>query len=168
MSFEKIRPEDIDGNVFKMIGDDWMLVTAETEKGVNTMTASWGGMGVLWNKPVAFVFIRPQRYTFEFTENSDVMTLSFFGGEKREALKICGSLSGRDCPKIEKAGLTPYRLGDGLVTFEGAHLAVCAKKIYTDMIKPENMLCGDIMKNYPKCDFHKMYIAEICDVYTGI
>ena len=61
MSFEKIRPEDIDGNVFKMIGDDWMLVTAETEKGVNTMTASWGGMGVLWNKPVAFVFIRPQR-----------------------------------------------------------------------------------------------------------
>lgn len=168
MSFEKIRPEDIDGNVFKMIGDDWMLVTAETEKGVNTMTASWGGMGVLWNKPVAFVFIRPQRYTFEFTESSDVMTLSFFGGEKREALKICGSLSGRDCPKIEKAGLTPYRLGDGLVTFEGAHLAVCAKKIYTDMIKPENMLCGDIMKNYPKCDFHKMYIAEICDVYKGI
>ena len=168
MSFEKIRPEDIDGNVFKMIGDDWMLVTAETEKGVNTMTASWGGMGVLWNKPVAFVFIRPQRYTFEFTENSDVMTLSFFGGEKREALKICGSLSGRDCPKIEKAGLTPYRLGYGLVPFEGAHLAVCAKKIYTDMIKPENMLCGDIMKNYPKCDFHKMYIAEICDVYKGI
>lgn len=168
MNFEKIRPEDIDGNVFKMIGDDWMLVTAETEKGVNTMTASWGGMGVLWNKPVAFVFIRPQRYTFEFTESSDVMTLSFFGGEKRGALKICGTLSGRDCPKIEKAGLTPYRLGDGLVTFEGACLAVCAKKIYTDMIKPENMLCGDIMKNYPKCDFHKMYIAEICDVYKGI
>ena len=154
MSFEKIRPEDIDGNVFKMIGDDWMLVTAETEKGVNTMTASWGGMGVLWNKPVAFVFIRPQRYTFEFTESSDVMTLSFFGG--------------RDCPKIEKAGLTPCRLGDGLVTFEGAHLAVCAKKIYTDMIKPENMLCGDIMKTYPKNDFHKTYIAEICDVYKGI
>ena len=105
--FLNIAPASIEENLISLIGDKWMLVTAEKADGtVNTMTASWGGAGVIWNKPSAFVFIRPQRYTFEFTEEADIMTLSFFGEERRDALKLCGRVSGRDCDKIRDAGLT--------------------------------------------------------------
>lgn len=157
----EITPEELNGNVFKMIDSDWMLVTAADGEKINTMTASWGGLGILWNKPVAFVFIRPQRYTYEFTEKSDRMTLSFFGGGMREALKICGTKSGRDCDKIKEAGLTPEKVGDGAYTFEEAVVCMECRKIYTDMIKPGNMIDESIMKNYPKNDFHKVYVCEI-------
>ncbi len=157
----EITPEELNGNVFKMIDRDWMLVTAADGDRINTMTASWGGMGILWNKRVAFVFIRPQRYTYEFTEKSDRMTLTFFGGEKREALKICGTKSGRDCDKIKEAGLAPVKLGEGAYTFEGAEVCIQCRKIYTDVIKPESMTDEGIMKNYPKNDFHKVYVCEI-------
>ena len=103
----KIDPKQIDENVIRLIGSQWMLVTAGNPAHFNTMTASWGGLGFLWNRPVAFVFIRPQRYTFQFAEENSGLTLSFFGEEYRDALKICGSRSGRDTDKVAEAGLTP-------------------------------------------------------------
>ena len=75
--FSRIDPKELDQNVFSMIGEQWMLVTAGTVERCNTMTASWGGLGVLWGKPVATVYIRPQRYTLEFVEREDCFTLSF-------------------------------------------------------------------------------------------
>lgn len=159
----EITPYELQDNVFKMIDKDWMLVTASDREGkaFNTMTASWGGMGILWGKPVAFVFIRPQRYTYEFTEQSDRMTLSFFGGEQKNALKICGTKSGRDCDKIKEAGLTPVNVGEGLYSFKEATVVVQCRKIYADTIKKENMLDASIMKNYQNNDFHKLYVCEI-------
>ena len=58
-------------NPFEMIGGSWMLITAGTEDSFNSMTASWGGMGFLWNKNVVFTFIRPERYTYEFTRKTN-------------------------------------------------------------------------------------------------
>ena len=84
-------------DVIKAIGKEWMLVTAGTPDKFNTMTASWGGVGYLWNKAVAFVFIRPERYTHEFVENNERLTLAFLGNENREILNFCGTKSGRDC-----------------------------------------------------------------------
>ena len=97
--FIKINPEEIKDNPFKLIGKDWGLVTAGTKDSFNTMTVSWGGVGIMWNKPVAYTFIRPQRYTFEFLEKNDHFTLSFYGEEYRKALSFCGSKSGRDYDK---------------------------------------------------------------------
>ena len=57
--FGRIDPKELNQNVFSMIGEQWMLVTAGTAERCNTMTASWGGLGVLWGKPVATVYIRP-------------------------------------------------------------------------------------------------------------
>lgn len=162
---KEISPYELQGNTFQMIDRDWMLVTASDGEKFNTMTASWGGLGILWNKPVAFVFIRPQRYTFEFTEKNDRMTLTFFGGEKREALNICGTKSGRDCDKINEAGLLPVGIGDGLYTFEDAAVTLVCRKIYTDMIKAENMIDPAIMKCYKNNDFHKVYVCEIEKVF---
>ena len=161
MSFIEIKPEELSGNSFKMIGSDWMLVSAADGEKFNTMTASWGGVGVLWNKSVAFVFIRPQRYTYEFTEKSDRLTLSFFGGEMRDALTFCGRNSGRDCDKMEKTGLTPMWVGDGAPSFEEAKVILNCKKIYADDIKESAMIDPSIMKNYAANDFHRMYVCEI-------
>lgn len=111
--FEKIEPKALDQNVFSLIGDQWMLITAGTKEECNTMTASWGGLGVLWGKPVATVYIRPQRYTLEFVEREDTFTLCFFGEAYRKALALCGSKSGRDVDKVKECGFT-------VATAEGA------------------------------------------------
>lgn len=159
-AFKEYSPYDIDDNIFKMIGKDWMLITAKSEGKVNTMTASWGGAGILWNLPVAFTFIRPQRYTYEFTEASERMTLSFFGGEMRDSLTLCGRKSGRDMDKIAAAGLTVVDNGDAPY-FDEAKVVLVCRKIYADMIKPEAMIDKSHLEHYPINDFHKMYICEI-------
>lgn len=51
MMFHEIAPKTLTENVFSLIGDRWMLITAGTPDRCNTMTASWGGLGVLWRKP---------------------------------------------------------------------------------------------------------------------
>lgn len=104
--WKELKPEEWNESVFRKVGKQWMLVTAEKEGKVNTMTASWGGLGILWGKPVAFVFIRPQRYTKEFVDQADRMSLSFLGEEYRKELSYLGTVSGRDEDKIAKAGLT--------------------------------------------------------------
>ena len=73
----KINPKEIKENIISLFDDNWSLITAGDEKGYNTMTASWGGIGELWNKDVCFIFIRPQRYTYEFVEKNDLFTVSF-------------------------------------------------------------------------------------------
>lgn len=158
----EITPEIINENVFKLIGKDWMLITAKKPDGrFNTMTASWGGAGVLWNKNVCFVFIRPQRYTYEFTEETDEFTLSFYPEEKRAALTLCGRKSGRDCDKVRDAGLIPCEL-DGTVYFEGAKLVMKVRKLYkTQLDKAEFIDTGIISSCYPAEDYHYVYICEI-------
>ena len=92
MSFKEIKAEELSTPVFSDIGSKWMLLSAAKKDGsVNTMTASWGALGVLWGKNVFFCFVRPQRYTHEFTEESDRISISFFGEEYRSALAYCGS-----------------------------------------------------------------------------
>lgn len=161
-SFKEIIPEEMDGNIFKLIGKDWMLITAENGEKVNTMTASWGGAGVLWGKPVCFTFIRPQRYTYEFTEKTDRMTLCFFDGKYRSALSLCGSRSGRDCDKIAEAKLTPIKDEEsGAVYFAEANRVLICRKMYSDMLKKECAIDKNLLDFYPSEDFHRMYICEI-------
>jgi len=159
--FIEIEPEEIRENTFKLIGKDWMLVTAGTFEKFNMMTASWGGLGVLWGKKVCYSFIRPSRYTYSFIENSDTFTLSFFGEEYREALKICGEKSGRDINKVEATGLTPFEGLPGMISFKEASLILECKKIYYQDIVPENFLNSNIQNHYKLEDYHRMYIGEI-------
>ncbi len=165
-TFQQVNPKEINENAIQLIGDKWMLVTAGDSSSFNTMTASWGTMGFLWNKPVVFVFIRPQRYTFEFTEKKDEFTLSFFKEEYRQALQICGTTSGRDINKAEKAGITPHVTPNGNVTFEEAYLVLECKKLYAQFLDPKDFLDTAIVsKNYPDKDFHKVYVAEIVNAW---
>lgn len=118
------------------IQSKWMLVTAENGGKMNTLTASWGGLGSLWRRKVAFIFIRPSRYTYDFIEASGRFTLTFFDGHM-DALSYLGKTSGRDVPdKAEKAGLTPTHV-DGQPTFEEGRLMISCKVIYRDPIERE-------------------------------
>ena len=155
-----IAPEALDGNIFEMIGKDWMLVTAANGDTYNTMTASWGGFGVLWNKPVCFVFIRPQRYTHEFTEQGDRLTLSFFGGEYKKELGYCGRTSGRDTDKIADCGFDVIADGEH-VYFDQAKTVVCARKLYRDVLRKDSFVDENLLSNYSAGDYHTVYVCEI-------
>ena len=159
--FKEILPEEIEKNVFSLIGDDWMLITAGEKGDYNTMTASWGGAGVLWNDPVSFIFVRPQRYTYNFTEKYGKYTLSFFSEKYRGALAFCGSHSGRDTDKAEKTGLTPV-FEDGYTYFAEAELVIFCEKKYADDLREENFTDKTtVQKCYPSRDFHRMYVGKI-------
>lgn len=160
-AFVPIRPEDLSDNVFKLIGSDWMLITAGTRGLFNMMTASWGGLGVLWNKNIAICFIRPQRYTYDFMERSEHFTLSFFSEAYREALNLCGSKSGRQVNKAEATGLTAVVGETGAVYFAEARLVLECRKIYFQDLDPTHFLDPSIHKNYPARDYHRMYLGEI-------
>jgi len=164
--FRKIAAEEIDKNSIKLIGKDWMLITAGSLDSYNTMTASWGQFGVLWNLPVAICFIRPQRYTYEFVEQSEYYTLTFFEKEYRSALNFCGSKSGRDYDKAKETGLSPMKTDFNNVSFQEAKLIMECKKIYSDDIKEDGFIAKNLVnKNYPTKDFHRFYIGEIKNVW---
>ena len=165
-SFKTITPAAISDNTFRLISSDWMLVTAGTPDSFNTMTASWGGFGHLWHKDVCFIFIRPSRHTYSFLENNAGFTLSFFTGEYRPALKLCGSKSGRDTDKVKATGLTPVGSAAGNVYFSEARLVIECSKIYHQDISPEFFLDAQIASNYSGGDYHRLYIGEIKSVLT--
>lgn len=160
MSFTAIQPEQLNDNPFKLIGKDWMLITAGTPESFNTMTASWGGLGILWERKVAFCFVRPTRHTFGFIEGSPKFTLSFFAEKHRKALVYCGSHSGKDTDKIKGTGLSPVK-EDGSVYFKEARLVLVCRKLYFQDISPERFLEQKIEDMYPQKDFHRMYVGEI-------
>lgn len=166
--FEKINPKALDQNVFSLIGDQWMLITAGTKDQCNTMTASWGGLGVLWGKPVATVYIRPQRYTLEFVEREDTFTLCFFGEAHRKALALCGSKSGRDVDKVKECGFT-IATAEGAPYFEEADLVLVCRKSYWQDMDPAHFLDGEIDgKWYPEKDYHRIFIGEILEVLRKV
>ena len=157
-----IAPEEIGKDPFTLIGKDWFLLTATDQEGnYNTMTASWGGVGVLWNKPVCFLFVRPGRHTHLFTDRGDHFTLSFLPEEYRAALRFCGSHSGRDVNKVRECGFTPERDENGAVYFGEASLVLSVKKLYKTEMKKEHFLDAGLLKNYEGGDYHTVYICQI-------
>ena len=161
-----IDPKQIAKNPFSLIGDQWMLITAGDGENCNTMTASWGGVGVLWQAPVATCYIRPQRYTKKFMDEQDYFTLTFFGEEHREALKLCGTKSGRDVDKVKACGFTVKTAECGAPYFEQAELVIVCRKRYVQDFDP-NAIPDDVKeKQYPNEDYHTMYIGEIVEVLS--
>ena len=146
---------------FGAIGRDWMLVTAGDEHAHNTMTASWGGLGVMWHKDVATCYIRQSRYTKEFIDASERLTLSFYDEKWRRALAHLGQVSGRDEDKIAAVGLTPCAV-DGTTTFEEARLTLVCRKLSATYLGPESFVDPTIDATwYADHDYHTMYICQI-------
>lgn len=152
--------KEVKENLVKLISEDWALVSAGDKEKWNTMTISWGAVGELWGKDVVFAFIRPQRYTKEFMDNSDYFTVSFFDEKYRDALKICGTKSGRDCDKINMTGLTAEYDGEAVYPSE-ARLVVKCRKIAVQKMDNSGFIDKTIESNYKSGDYHFVYIGEI-------
>lgn len=154
-------------NPFTKIGKQWCLIGAKHNGKFNAMTASWGGVGVLWNKNVVTIYVRPQRYTRELIENSDYFTLSFLGEEYRKQLKYYGTHSGREENKEEVSGLHQEEDGNYAYLRE-AELVLECKKLYCGNIEKEGILDKSIDTiHYPQKDYHYIYIGEITKVLEG-
>jgi flavin reductase (DIM6/NTAB) family NADH-FMN oxidoreductase RutF len=150
--------------VIRSFKDQWMLLTAgENAPGeFNTMTVSWGGLGVIWNKPLAMVVVRPSRFTYSFMEKHDTFTLSAFPGKYKDQLTLCGTRSGRALDKVKASGLTPIPSSVIVAPgFDEAELIMECRKMYYDDIKPDHFLAAHIEPNYGGHDYHRMYFGEI-------
>ena len=160
--FTQITPEEFNVSPFRLIGDEWMLISAPDdtkESGLSAMTASWGGLGVLWNENIATVYIRPQRYTYSLVEKCDRFALCFFDEDYKKALRLCGSKSGRDLDKLKECGLTSEII-DGVSVISEAKTAMICKKLYADDLKEDKFIDREHLSHY-NGDFHRFYIVKI-------
>ncbi len=163
--FKDVSVNKLQENPFHLIGKEWMLITAGAKDNFNTMTAAWGAFGFLWNLPVTYIYIRPQRHTYDFVENNDYYTLSFFEKRHKNILTYCGSHSGREHDKIKETGLVPLETNLRNIYFEQARLVIECKKIYYEDINPENFVDRLIQRNYPNKDYHRMYAGKVLNCY---
>lgn len=159
----EISPSSLSKTPFEMIGKDWMLLTAGNENKYNTMTASWGGLGVLWNKNVVFAFVRPQRFTFEFMNDSDYFSCAFFDERHRPALSYCGRYSGRDVDKAKECNLTPD-FTESAPYFEEADTVIICKKLYVQQMNEASIIDDSIKANYNGDDYHHVFVGEIVKI----
>lgn len=166
-NFNKLDISELSLQIFNVIGKQWFLLTAGNQSAYNTMTASWGTMGILWNKPVAIVFIRPQRHTFEFANTSDKLTLSVFPEAHRDVLNYCGKFSGKEVDKIKETGLSVIETPNGGVSYQESEMYIDCTKLFVSDMKEENFLVKELVqKHYAKDDFHRMYVLEINGIYS--
>ncbi len=165
--FRKIDITELRFNPFTKIGKEWTLITGGNMEKFNTMTASWGQLGVIWNKNVFTCYIRPNRYTYEFIEQGESFAVSFLGEEYRNALAFCGSHSGKDCDKMAETGLVPVEM-DGCVGFEQADMILVCRKLYSYDLQEKGFLTNDgIQEQFFSSDpYHRAYISEITGVYV--
>lgn len=164
--FQKLNLDELEINPFKMIGKDWMLVTSGNEEKVNTMTASWGGVGVMWGKNVVYVFIRESRYTKEFIDREGTFSLSFPNESYRKEMKFLGTVSGRDEDKIGEAGVHVGYM-EGIPYIDEGNMIMTCRVMSKTFIDKKDYIDESIDSTwYANGDYHAMYIAEITGIYA--
>ncbi|RHM54637.1 flavin reductase family protein [Mitsuokella sp. AF33-22] len=160
MALKEVSPYEFKESAFQVIGKDWLLVTGEYEDKANAMTASWGGLGIMWGKPVAYIFIRPSRYTKEFVDKAEGLSLSVFPETYRKMMSYFGTVSGRDEDKIQKAGLTVLH-DDGRTYYQEARVTMLCRKLYAQELKKECFIDKSCDEKWYDNDYHTMYVVEI-------
>ncbi len=162
----KISPSEFQSNYFNLWLDKWFVLTCGNNKDFNSMTVSWGSMGVMWAKPFVQVVLRPQRHTLKFMEQYPTFTLCAFPEKYRESLTLLGSKSGKDSNKLNETEFTicPSSTVEA-PSFNEAELVFECKKMYRQDMNPKNFLLDDIEKNYAKKDYHRIFFGEILSIY---
>lgn len=162
----KITPQELNKNPFDLIGKQWAMITTKSADGhVNTMTASWGGVGILWNKPVTYIFLRPQRYTRELMDASETFSTCFLPESYRKELQYCGSHTGREVDKLAICGFEAVTL-DNTPVLAQSEVAFTCRKLFRQKLDPASFVDPSIdAANYPNKDYHFCYVGEILGVY---
>lgn len=163
-TFQPYPIDMLNMNPFTKIGKEWALISAGDKNKCNTMTVSWGGVGVLWGKNVVYIFIRDSRYTKEFIDNGEFFSMSFFDEKYRDALSYCGKESGRNVDdKFKGAGLAPA-FRHNIPYPDEANLVLLCRKMAAVPITEDTFVDPQIMpKWYSDNDMHVMYVGEIIE-----
>ena len=164
--YKQLSPDKIPGNIIKMISEDWMLITAGTDEKFNMMTAGWGGLGTLFGRPVAFCVINTTRYTYQLMKTNDTYTFTFYTEAYREALRYCGSNSGRDGDKVKGSGLTPISTPLGSKAFSEAWLIIECRKLIGQPIDNNTLYDEKVKAEWATGQLYKMFIGEIINVWV--
>ena len=159
VELERLTPE-----ILHVFGRQPPLLTAGDKTGLNTMTIGWCQLGRLWNLPVCTVYVRPERYTYQFMESHDYFTVSVLPEEAKKVTALCGSKSGREVDKVKECGFTVAQAECGAPYFEEAELVLVCRKLYWQDMDPAHFLDPGIDgKWYPDQDYHRIYIGEIVE-----
>ena len=168
MSFEIVDVNELMMSPTKEIGKSWGILTGTSDKGFNSMTVSWGSIGVLWSRPCVFAFVRPGRYTYQFMESGEYFSLAIMSEDIHSEMAVFGSKSGRDVDKYAVSGFTAAD-EDGVKFPEEARLVFICKKIAASDMSPDWFIDKAIdPENYPKKDYHRMYVGEIVKVLKKV
>lgn len=162
--FRQISADKIPGNIVKLL-NNWTLITSGTAEKTNVMTASWGGLGVFWEKSVAFCFLNPSRYSVQTMDQGETYTISFYTEAYKDAMLYCGNNSGRNTDKIKGSGLTPIKTPSGATAFAEAWMIFECKKIIAQQISPDAVKT-QVPAEWSKNGYHKMYVGEILNVWV--
>jgi len=156
-----INPLEISLRIFDEIGQNAFLLTSGILEHHNSMTVGWASLGYLWRKPMAFVYVRPQRYTYEFMEKYNFFSINFFDPNYSDVLHLFGTKSGREIDKMHPQKITPVDFEHKAVYYHEAKCVFICRKVYYEDLKPENFVDKSFLKNYPLHDFHRIYYGEI-------
>ena len=150
-------------DILSVFDKKWALLTAGDSDKFNTMTISWGGLGTIWGKPVATVYVRTSRYTHEFMDAKDFFTVSFYPESCKQILGVLGSKSGRDMDKMKESGLTPVQVGESM-SFKEAEVTLVCRKLFRQQLDVANIPEDVAKAMYEGQAPHDMYIGEIVDI----
>lgn len=167
MKLNRVGPETLTPEILRVFDRQPPLLTAGNRAGFNTMTIGWCQLGRLWGQPACTVFVRPERYTYQFMESSGYFTVSVLPPELKKVTAFCGSRSGRDVDKAGECGLTVrYGAGDAPF-FEEAEWAVVCRKLYAQDLGPACVTFGENILPYygEKGGWHRMYVGRVEEVY---
>ncbi len=150
-------------DILSVFDKKWALLTAGDSDKFNTMTISWGGLGTIWGKPVATVYVRTSRYTHDFMDANDFFTVSFYPEEFKQILGVLGSKSGRDMDKMKRSGLTPVQTGESM-SFKEAEITLICRKLFRQQLDVASIPEDVAKAMYEGQAPHDMYIGEIVEI----
>ena len=167
MNNQSIPVQEFSVKIHSLWDKSWFLLSAGNfaENKFNSMTISWGSMGIMWGKPFVQVVVRPTRYTLGFMDANPDFTICSFPDQYRKALQLLGAKSGRDGNKVQESGLIPCKSSQvGAPSFIEANLVIECQKIYSDIFKPQGFIDPAIEDNYQLGDYHRIFYGEVLTI----
>lgn len=137
------------------------VALAHSESGKeNGLTIGWGGLGIIWNMPIATIYINKARYSKEIFDDSSCFSICFFKDDHKDAIKYFGTVSGRDEDKIKGCGLTLVRDGD-YIYYEEADLVILCDKVAQSDFDIDKIKIPVVVSWYKKDGVHTIYQGQI-------
>ena len=163
-----VSPEEFDENIFNLVGKDWTVITAGEEP--NSMVASWGGVGIMFNKPVTWCFLRANRYTLEKIKETGFYTMSYFPEQYKGEIMPFGTKSGRNTDKMAQTKLTPVLTPAGAPAYKEAKIIIECKLIAAPTVSKDEFYTQEgkdfLQGGYDEAkDWHKLVYGEITKIY---